>query len=145
MIPPVIRVFLLPTLYHSFCGKTNANVKSTGLYTKNGKKSWSPVSGEERCSLPLAVCPHPSSPARRRPPRAQCRTRFGRRWRGSAVAVPLRYCKWSRPTPPTCIPTPSRSRPLRRTIATFRLSGDRLARAALLRSRKPPRRTLRLP
>ena len=36
-------------------------------------------------------------------------------------------------------------RPLRLSIASFRLSGDRLARAAHLRFRKPPRRPLRFP
>ena len=42
-------------------------------------------------------------------------------------------------------PAPSRDPPLRRAFASFRLSGDRLARAALLRFRKSPRRPLRFP
>lgn len=48
-------------------------------------------------ALARRIGPARESPAGQHPPRALCRTRFGRKWRGSGVARPLRYCELSSP------------------------------------------------
>ena len=48
-------------------------------------------------ALTRRIGPTRESPVGQHPPRALCRTRSGRKWRGSGVARPLRYCELSSP------------------------------------------------